>query len=140
MTPMINSILSPHPHAYNRYIIWHGLFRQHRYLLAAHLRHQEGCVDVGRRTRVAESSVRHGRGRAGQFLADVYKFKVVSVMELMRFEEGANSPESLEIKKVVEEKGQFSSKLVLRVIKKVLSLYGPRKYLVEGFPRDQADL
>ena len=29
---------------------------------------------------------------------------------------------------------------MLRVIKKVVSLYGPRKYLIEGFPRDRADL
>jgi adenylate kinase family enzyme len=40
----------------------------------------------------------------------------------------------------MDQKQEYPSELILRIIKRILSLYGPRKYLLEGFPRNQADV
>lgn len=60
-------------------------------------------------------------------------------MELIRFEEAAGTPESSEIKKALGLKVELSSELILRVLQKVMVLYGPRKYLIDNFPRSLAD-
>lgn len=30
--------------------------------------------------------------------------------------------------------------MIIRILKRIFALYGPRKYLIEGFPRNEADL
>jgi adenylate kinase family enzyme len=75
-----------------------------------------------------------------QHLVQRYKFKYLSAMELVRFEESAGSPESIEIRKALEEKAELSSGLIIRVLQKVMVLYGPRKYLIDSFPRSLADV
>ena len=50
---------------------------------------------AGRRAWLPQISVSNPTCRASELLADVYKFKVLSAMELMQFEEGASSPDSL---------------------------------------------
>ena len=39
----------------------------------------------------------------------------------------------------MDQKQEYPSELVVKILKRILSLYGPRKYLLEGFPRNQAD-
>lgn len=74
------------------------------------------------------------------FLIERFKFKYVSAAEMMAYDEKAGSPDAAEIKKCMDQKQQYPPELVLKVLKRFLSLFGPRKYLVEGFPRNEADV
>ena len=74
------------------------------------------------------------------FLIERFKFKYVSAAEMMAYDEKAGSPDAPEIKKCMDQKQQYPPELVLNVLRRFLSLYGPRKYLIEGFPRNEADV
>lgn len=74
-----------------------------------------------------------------EHLAEKFKFKYLSAVELLRFEEASGSPEGSDIRKALEEKAELPTALVLKVLQKVIVLYGPRKYLVDNFPRNTSD-
>lgn len=93
----------------------------------------------GRRARLAQTAVIHFPRRVAEHLADKFKFKYLSAVELLRFEETSGSPEGSEIRKALEEKTELPTSLVLKVLQKVVVLYGPRKYLVDNFPRNICD-
>ena len=59
---------------------------------------------------------------------------------MIRFEENTGSPEAVEIRKCMDQKQEYPPELIIKIIKKVFTLYGPRKYLIEGFPRDMNDV
>eukprot|EP00919_Chromeraceae_sp_WS-2016_P058765 GHVR01139697.1.p1 GENE.GHVR01139697.1~~GHVR01139697.1.p1 ORF type:complete len:101 (-),score=8.27 GHVR01139697.1:1465-1767(-) len=69
-----------------------------------------------------------------------YKFKFLSSYDIIQFEQDFDGPDSTLIKKCISEELPFTSELVIRLIKRALASCGPRRFLIDGFPRNINDI
>ena len=61
----------------------------------------------------------------------------LSLFEILQFEKERQTSEAEMIKKAIVEKKDFSTELVTQVLKKAIASLGPRRYLIDGFPRNK---
>lgn len=81
------------------------------------------------------------------YLVRDYKFKHLSAGDLLREEQKKGGPVAEEIEKNIKEGKQIdhegtlvSSELIVKLIKKAIAQNGIRRYLIDGFPRDDVNL
>jgi hypothetical protein len=77
---------------------------QYRSLRTQIIREQNAGLVPGRRAGNAKATVHANLHRVAQYLTERYKFKYLSTIDLMQFEESTNSMEASEIKKAIEDK------------------------------------
>jgi adenylate kinase family enzyme len=66
-----------------------------------------------------------------------YKFKHLSVGDLLRAEKGKGGPEGEKIAQTMKEGKLVPSELSVKLIRKAIAINGVRRYLIDGFPRNK---
>ncbi len=78
-----------------------------------------------------------GKGTQSDKLVEEYRFKHLSTGDLLREEISKGGEMAETIQKYMTEGKMLSSELVVKLLKKGIATYGNRRYLFDGFPRNQ---
>lgn len=77
-----------------------------------------------------------GKGTQCDNLVKDYKFKHLSVGDLLREERAKGGATGQEIEKIMKEGKLVPSELAVKCIRKAIAFNGNRRYLIDGFPRN----
>lgn len=78
-----------------------------------------------------------GKGTQCENLVKDFKFKHLSVGDLLREEKTKGGPTGQEIDRIMKEGKLVPSDLAVKLIRKAIATHGNRRYLIDGFPRNK---
>jgi adenylate kinase family enzyme len=77
-----------------------------------------------------------GKGTQAENLVRDYRFLHLSTGDLLREERQKGGEDAQMIESFIKDGKLLPSSLVVKLLKKCISVYGNRRYLFDGFPRN----